>query len=297
MRTAKLTILSDREQALCIVVDEPFPHGYRGYCAQHMAENVKTRYGLAARQAFWKIVKARSLPAYNSALGELNDVKPAAFTYVKAISPQLYAACSFPRPRFGCITSNIVESANALYLHERSLPVVEMITSIWHKEMHWRFLHLQNAQAMHPAQRFTPWAATLPRRSERFANGFDVAMRDEDSGLVFKDGRQWIVDLRAMTCSCLRFQDTGVPCGHAIRVIYAIRRNPREYMPTALTIDSWIRTYSLGNLPLIDRNALLRLKQTQVEMGGNFPAVAALETPMTAKPRGRPTVQRKRRVI
>jgi hypothetical protein len=87
MRTTKLTILSDREKGLRIVVDELFPHAHRGYCAQQIAENVKTRYGLAARQAFWKIAKARSVLAYNSALEELNDIKPAAFAYVKVISP------------------------------------------------------------------------------------------------------------------------------------------------------------------------------------------------------------------
>jgi len=172
---------------------------------------------LAARQAFWKIAKARSIPAYNSTLGELKDIKSAAFAYVKATPLQLYAACSFLVPWFGCITSNIAESASAPFLNECSLPVVEVITSIWHQEKHRRFLHLQNAQAVHPARKFTHWAATLLRRSERFANGFDVAMRDEDPSTVSKGARQWVVDLQGKTCSCLRFQDTGVPCGHAIR--------------------------------------------------------------------------------
>ena len=41
----KLTILSDCEKGLRIVVNELVPHAHRGHCAQHMAENVKTRYG------------------------------------------------------------------------------------------------------------------------------------------------------------------------------------------------------------------------------------------------------------
>ena len=137
LRTTALTILSDREKGLSNAVDDLFPRAHRGFCAQHIAENVKSRYGgVASRQAFWKVAKARSIPAYNSALEELREISEGAFTYVKGIRPELYTRCMFPGPRFGCITSNIVESANALYLEERSLPVVEMISTIWHREMH-----------------------------------------------------------------------------------------------------------------------------------------------------------------
>ena len=76
---------------------------------------------------------------FNDALKELCDLKLSAAQYL-AIYPALYSVSQFPGPRFGS-TSNIVESANAVYLKERELPVLDMICGIWHKEMHLRFLH------------------------------------------------------------------------------------------------------------------------------------------------------------
>jgi hypothetical protein len=276
-------------------VDDLFPRAYRGYCTQHIAENVKTKYGLACRQAFWKVAKSRSIPAYNTAVQELEEIRPEAGAYVKAISPALYTACMFPGPRFGNITSNIVESANALYLEERSLPIVEMIRSIWHKEMHRRFLHLQAARAIDRSQLFTPWATALLRASERFAASFDVAMSDDNSGTVSQNGREWIVDLVARTCSCHRFQDTGVPCGHAIKVIYAIRQQPRTYMAPLLTVERWISTYSSANLTPLDQDLLGELNGDQAVHMGNIPGIVAPEPPLTVVPRGRPPVKRRRK--
>jgi len=66
-------------------------------------------------------------------------------------------------------------------------------------------------------------------------------------------------------------------------------------MPTALALDTWIQTYTFGNFPPIDQNILTELRDKQVALGGNLPGVPVLEPPMTAVPRGRPALQRKRR--
>jgi hypothetical protein len=160
--------------------------------------------------------------------------------------------------------------------------------------MHRRFLYLQAARAIHPSQIFTPWATALLRTSERFAHTFDVEMSDEACGTVFKDGRQWIVDLDAKICSCYRFQDTGIPCGHAVKVIYSIRRDPRDYMLASLTLKSWVNTYSSVNLRPLERNAVVELRSTQLAIG-NISGIATPEPPMTVVPRGRPATKRKRK--
>ena len=71
---------------------------------------MKTKFGLAVRDAFWKVAKGRSVLDFNDSLKELCDLKPSAARYL-AIDPALYSVSQFPGPRFGS-TSNIVESAN-----------------------------------------------------------------------------------------------------------------------------------------------------------------------------------------
>jgi len=219
---------------------------------------------------------------------ELEEIRPEARAYIKAISPALYTECMFLGPRFGKTASDIVKFANAFYLEERSPPTVEMARSIWHKEVHRRFLHLPAARAINRSQLFTPWATVLLRASERFAASFDVAMSNDNSGTDSQNGREWIVDLVARTC-CHRFQDTGVPCGHAIR------QQPRAYMVPLFTVERWISTYSSANLTPLDQDLLGELKGDQAVHMGNILGIVAPEPPLTVVPSGRPAVKRRRK--
>lgn len=113
------------------------------------------------------------------------------------------------------------------------------------------------------------------RRSELFANGFPMsAMRGEGSGLSFS--RMGASGLSLPICEQrpAHVSVSGipvVPCGHAIRVIYAISdRIPREHMPTAQTLgklDSYVQSWK-PPASLIET----RLKETsQVEMCSSLP--------------------------
>jgi hypothetical protein len=52
------------------------------------------------------------------------------------------------------------------------------------------------------------------------------------------------VHLDARTCACTRFQDTDIPCGHAVAVINCLKKPPLDYMPRFVHAHSWLRTYS-----------------------------------------------------
>jgi len=64
------------------------------------------------------------------------------------------------------------------------------------------------------------------------------------------DGQIFLVDLTASACSCIRYQDTGVPCGHAVAPIYHLKaRAPIDYMPKTLSRGNWAETYKADIVP------------------------------------------------
>ena len=129
-----MTLISDCDKGLA-AADSILNHTKRSYCSQHIADNIQTTFSLAARKQFWKIAYARSELLYDNALDESQVLKPAAADYSATLPRNLYAVAFFTGARFEHYTSNIVESANALFLEERELPVLDMLHGILEKEM------------------------------------------------------------------------------------------------------------------------------------------------------------------
>src|SRR4051794_33616063 len=53
--------------------------------------------------------------------------------YIVSIPPETYTVHAFPLPRFGHLTSNIIESLNGSWKQIRSFPPLLLLTSIWSK--------------------------------------------------------------------------------------------------------------------------------------------------------------------
>ena len=54
----------------------------------------------------------------------------------------------------------------------------------------------------------------------------------------------FIVDETARTCTCRAWQVSGVPCQHAIAVIYFLHREPDEYVSGWYKKDLFVATYN-----------------------------------------------------
>jgi hypothetical protein len=124
-----------------------------------------------------------------------------------------------------------------LFLEERELPVLKMLNGIWHKEMDRRASRLRFEEG------------------DAFSGQNNVLMHSIPRGIgvvIQRDGKRLQVDLEARTCTCKRFQDNGIPCGHALTVIYTCDRAPAEFFPDYIKTTSWVATYADRNFPHID---------------------------------------------
>ena len=129
-----VALISDRDKGLA-AADSVLNLTRRAYCCQHIADNIQTKFGLAARKQFWKIAYARSELLYDNALDESQVLKPAAADYIATLPRNLYAVAFFAGARFEHYTSIIVEAANALFFEEHELPFLDMLLGILEEEM------------------------------------------------------------------------------------------------------------------------------------------------------------------
>jgi hypothetical protein len=126
-----LVFMSDREKGLAKAAKEVFPQIPHSHCCQHIAANIQTLFNIAARELFWPIAYAVTKDAFDSAFTGLMKKNPAAAEYVKKIPAEHYITWCFPRPRYGQLTSNIVESMNRKWKAIRAMHSLRMLTTIW----------------------------------------------------------------------------------------------------------------------------------------------------------------------
>jgi hypothetical protein len=276
--------ISDRDKGLGAADDELGENIIRAICAQHLKDNFTIKFSRTLKPLFWRIARANSVARFDAIMEELRVVNPLAAQYLLNAQPEMWARAHFQGTRFGHDTSNVVESINKVLLIDRELPIVLLLNSLWNRIMDQRFKRLDLAINAHTAEKWTPWARGKLQEHRLLARTNTVAMSSDIEGLVRQvDNNVYTVNLDKKTCSCTVFQENGIPCGHAITTIFA--RPGRDlvfYMPEALTIATWKKTYT-SNFPLIDITELLPLPLSECH------------PPLTRVPRGRPKKERFRR--
>jgi zinc finger SWIM domain-containing protein 3 len=131
-----MVFMSDRDKGLKQALSTVFPDGHSACCCQHLADNVQKEFGLACGQLFWSTAYAMTKDKFDIALEKIGEQKATAKQYLKKIPAEQWATYAFPKPRFGHITSNIVESINSSWIEIRSLLALKLLTTIWATIMH-----------------------------------------------------------------------------------------------------------------------------------------------------------------
>ena len=70
----KPTVMSDRDKGLLNAEKAAIPGASPAYCAWHLAENIKKKFGQKARHSFWKLVYIQSQGQWDAALAKFEEV-------------------------------------------------------------------------------------------------------------------------------------------------------------------------------------------------------------------------------
>ncbi|OIT06972.1 hypothetical protein A4A49_61507, partial [Nicotiana attenuata] len=62
--------------------------------------------------------------------------------------------------------------------------------------------------------------------------------------------RLFSVNLKEMTCSCRRWELTGIPCHHAIAAIWVKKDEPEMYVHECYTTEQYMKSYGPSILPI-----------------------------------------------
>lgn len=207
-------------------------------------------------------------------------------------------------------------------MEEREEPILHCLIGIWDKEMDRRAERYQLATKRNNNHQFTLRGEALLKESIAWAGRNSVRRSSPTKGKVTQLNNQYDfeVDLDEKTCTCGRYQDTQVPCGHAVAFIYKIRKASNDYMPDYVKMSLYLHTYE-KNLPVVSVADVITAQQQEehriglrqqedltgstvsTESDSSFESTSNLsdvpsdicKPPQTRIPRGRPANKRKKK--
>ena len=271
--------ISDRQKGLRNVISHLFPRSRHSNCCQHLAENIRARFGSTKGlvKLFWRLARATTAEKYREVLAEAREIDQKAGEYLEKLKPQSFAFYAFPRSRYGHDTSNIAESINSHWENGRRLPAYRLLVWAWNWMMS-KFY--ERSRRKFKTIRLTDSAITYLERQRRIPVYYTAHPSTDGLGTVAGPGGNLReVNLTRHTCSCGEFQDRQLPCRHAIKLGIQEGRDIEQLVSRWYTIEEYRNTYRYNFPPL-------RLSDLQ-----RSPDCKA---PPKIRPAGRPGVARKR---
>ncbi|XP_062085757.1 uncharacterized protein LOC133791865 [Humulus lupulus] len=216
-----LAIVSDRHKSIENAVHIVYSNAFHGACMYHLLNNLKSKYGNHGEQLqmnFIAAAKAYTKTECEHYMRSLDRLDRRIRPYLEKAKYETWARSYSPTKRYTMMTSNIAESLNAALKAARNLPIdilVECLRSLVQK---WVWNNSNNANGT-----FTKVSTATENELRHDIvskmkyevlpfNPIEYQVRDEK-------GTNFTVNIHNRTCTCNRFQEDEMPCGHAVAVI------------------------------------------------------------------------------
>ncbi|XP_010677704.2 uncharacterized protein LOC104893303 [Beta vulgaris subsp. vulgaris] len=148
-------------------------------------------------------------------------------------------------------TTNFVESFNACTKAHRDLPVLNLLEAIRVWSMKRIGARFDKAIDMEPGQLTEYATKVLETRSgeSRFCHATPCGGGEFE---VTDDNVTFPINLARLGCGCGKWQGCGIPCKHALRVMYNQRIDPIEYVSDYYKGAAYKATYGEHIHPMVD---------------------------------------------
>nr|KAJ0209959.1 hypothetical protein LSAT_V11C400177530 [Lactuca sativa] len=281
---SNFTFISDRQKGLLQAIGTLYPCAEHRFCLRHIHENMKKMWrGKVFQDMLWNCASTTTIQEFNHATEELRKLNNDCYEWVKAIPPQHWTRAHFPgRAHCDGLLNNLCETINNQIKKARDQPIITCLEYIIEYFM-LRIVSVQKVidKAVGP---LTPTATSVLEKK----NKYDAAQCVGDWSM---DG-PCMVDMAQHTCSCRKWELTGIPCKHALVAIRDMRKNmqnvgvPEEWVHATYWLKTWKEMYSFKIEPINGRR-----------MWEKFPSPTTLLPPNHHVPIGRPRKKRRKSVV
>ncbi|KAJ9536061.1 hypothetical protein OSB04_un000777, partial [Centaurea solstitialis] len=211
-----LVFMSDRAASINAAITAIFPNAHHALCCRHLVMNVRSRAPRIKqfKTPYWKACKAYTMRVFDRMMNILQVAVPEGAQLMQEVGVDGWSRAHFPAQCFNIRTSNSAESINALSRNAHKLPIVGLMEYFREFQQEWYFIR----------RRKGVWAQKkihnrIVKSATWTAHGIGY-----DKWEVRDYGYNAEVDMRHRSCTCLKWQVSGLPYGHAITVAKRLGR-------------------------------------------------------------------------
>jgi hypothetical protein len=239
------TIMSDRQKGLLKAVSTVFPNCPQRFCLRHIYANFQTAgfRGEDLKKCMDNAAYAYTKDGFDKAMEEMKKQCELAWTWLIKIPVNTWARWAMDT---NCCTdlvvNNLSEVFNKFILDVRNKPVVTMLVGIYDKHMV-RFDGKREG-GLTSAWEIAPYYAEKLEVMKKYSR--DCVPKRSDMGLwQVQSGKvTHEVNMVSRTCSCRKWQMTGLPCNHAVSAIHKSRMHPEDFVSEFLKKSMYMKSYN-----------------------------------------------------
>ncbi|GJW15163.1 chloroplast stem-loop binding protein of 41 kDa b, chloroplastic [Tanacetum coccineum] len=217
---SNFTFINDRQMGIIPAIKTIYPSAEHKYCL--LTQTVISKQGWCGQEykdLLWRAASATNVRDFEKCMLELKTMNPKAHEW--------FDQC---RAKSDLLLNNICEVFNGKIVRGRDKPVITLLEYIREYCMK-RIVNVQGVidKCTGP---LTPTTTRIMESIKKEAHLMKVqwngANKYQVSGLL---GDQCVVDVVSMTCSCRKWELTGIPCKHVVAACWNMALNDRAAPP------------------------------------------------------------------
>ncbi|XP_022870038.1 uncharacterized protein LOC111389350 [Olea europaea var. sylvestris] len=164
------------------------------------------------------------------------------------VGPEKWSQIHMPTNRDSTMTSNIVESVNAITKAAKNHPIVSLLESLRQTIQSWFCRHRDDAHGT-----FTKLSSKYKKEIRKISMDLRILRVSPSNQTVFFVSNKrstFVVDIEQRTCTCRILQVDLLPCSHALTVIANTRSDSYDYCSYYYTRDAYLNAYQDSVYPV-----------------------------------------------
>ncbi|KAM0857193.1 hypothetical protein ACQ4PT_048645 [Festuca glaucescens] len=225
------TIISDRQKGLIKAVSQVFPHSPHRFCLRHIYANLQSAgfRGPELKKHMDVASYSYTKPEFDRAMAAMKADCEHAYNWLLHIPVETWARHAFDTNcKTDLVVNNISEVFNKMILDVRNKPIRTMLEGLRNKVM------VKNSGTRDKTEttrwEITPHYTEKLEEAKRWSRECTAKNCDVDLWQVSNSKRNCAVNLKEHTCTCRKWDMTGVPCNHVVAAIMKVRQHPEDYV-------------------------------------------------------------------
>lgn len=228
-------------KGLLKAVNEELPEIEHRMCARHIYGNMRKahpRKGSRMKTLFWRVVHSFNEADYLINLEEMKRYDLAVYEAFMSRNPRNCSRAFF-KTHSCCedALNNFSESYNSTLEKARAMPLIQSLETMRRQAMV-RIAYRRKSTQKYKGT-YSLKVGLVIAEEDKFVKTLRTIPGRPDMFEVMEQGCPYVVNMKDKTCKCRRWDLTGIPCRHALRVVFDY---PKKYNREDQISDSYLTT-------------------------------------------------------